>query len=852
MEMRTPFNRICKSRLTALLLLVPLVLAACDGESTSPRIPASLEAVAGAGGTATVGSTVTLTVQVEDGAGSPMSEVPVNWQIVTGDGSLSSASSTTNSEGRASTTWTLGTKAGVQSVRASVEGVSAATFQATATPGALAAVAADPSEIRMTELYQTAELSADGVDEYGNAISGVSIAWSSLDTTVVSVSESGEITALKNGETQVVASSGAFADTVDVVVDYPKLASIEITADRDTILVESTLQLTATGLDEKGAPYKAGIYEWSSSDTTTAVVDQNGLVTSRAGGVVTITALADEIEGEFELLVRGRLHSGRMSTDEVWLERDNPHWVTDDIWVYGSESPRLTLEAGVEVRFHKDASIRLGYASTAGNLEVQGTVAKPVLFTSDKDSPAAGDWGGIRFESNAASDSRISHATVEYCGVGSIEACLAINGARVTVEDVEVRHSSKYGVNVTGGGSFNATSKNLSVMHTADHAVRIGANQAGTLPEGGTFGGSGTNTVRVEGGDVSATQTWPNLGIPYHVAGRVHVYGSASPTLTIPAGTELRFASGAGFDISYASTPGTLKVDGTAADPVVMTTSSGTPQPGAWAGIRFGSSATLDSYVKHAEMAYCGSDQYDACLRIQSSTVAVQDVTIEKSGAYGVYLSNGGAFGTGSANLTVKESELDAVRIGANEAGTLPVGGTFVDNGSNTIRIDAGTVSRTQTWQNPGVPYLIGSGTVSIYGSNSPVLTIAPGVEVRMGNNAGIDIAYASTPGGLIAEGTAEAPILFTANTDSPQPGYWRSVNFTANALVDSRLSHVIFEYGTNSVHFRMLPGVALNNSTIRHASECGVRFQGVGSPPDLLDPALNNTFANNAANICH
>jgi hypothetical protein len=220
-------------------------------------------AAEGGGGTALVASTITLTVQVEDDAGKGMSGASVQWQLVAGDGSLSPASSKTNSDGQASTTWTLGTTAGDQSVRASVDGLSPVTFRTTATPGALVAVVANPAEIVLMELQQKEQLEANGVDEYGNAISGVVIGWASLDTTVVSVSESGEVTARKKGTPRGVASSGAFADTAAVEVDFARLASIEITAERDTIVVESILQLKATGLYENGKAYQAGIYAWS-------------------------------------------------------------------------------------------------------------------------------------------------------------------------------------------------------------------------------------------------------------------------------------------------------------------------------------------------------------------------------------------------------------------------------------------------------------------------------------------------------------------------------------------------------------------------------------------------------------
>jgi hypothetical protein len=66
-----------------------------------------------------------------------------------------------------------------------------------------------------------------------------------------------------------------------------------------------------------------------------------------------------------------------------------------------------------------------------------------------------------------------------------------------------------------------------------------------------------------------------------------------------------------------------------------------------------------------------------------------------------------------------------------------------------------------------GSSYIVISD-VSVYGdtTNGVTLTIEPGVEVRF--NQGVQL-YIATNGGskgaLVAEGTEEAPILFTANT---------------------------------------------------------------------------------------
>lgn len=67
----------------------------------------------------TVGQTATLTVTAQDDGGLPSPGSPVNWEVVSGDGMVSPASSGTDSAtGNASTTFTFGATPGAVSVRA--------------------------------------------------------------------------------------------------------------------------------------------------------------------------------------------------------------------------------------------------------------------------------------------------------------------------------------------------------------------------------------------------------------------------------------------------------------------------------------------------------------------------------------------------------------------------------------------------------------------------------------------------------------------------------------------------------------------------------------------------------------
>lgn len=84
-------------------------------------------------------------------------------------------------------------------------------------------------------------------------------------------------------------------------------------------------------------------------------------------------------------------------------------------------APVLTIEAGVTLKFGKSSSgLFIDRASTPnparGVLRALGTAARPVVFTSNEPSPAAGDWTGIHFRGVPNAQSKIDHARVEFAG----------------------------------------------------------------------------------------------------------------------------------------------------------------------------------------------------------------------------------------------------------------------------------------------------------------------------------------------------------------------------------------------------------------------------------------------------
>lgn len=104
------------------LVCLAAAISGCSSDNTvSPLPPARMTIVAGDGQTAIAGQPlpIPLTVSLVTAAGDPVVGETVTWTIISGTGTLSATSTTTDAVGHASVIWTLGSETGVQSVHAS-------------------------------------------------------------------------------------------------------------------------------------------------------------------------------------------------------------------------------------------------------------------------------------------------------------------------------------------------------------------------------------------------------------------------------------------------------------------------------------------------------------------------------------------------------------------------------------------------------------------------------------------------------------------------------------------------------------------------------------------------------------
>ena len=169
--------------------------------------------------------------------------------------------------------------------------------------GGASSVAVSPATVQLTALGDTVRLTAQVRHWSGDVITGAHIWWSSSDTTVATVDDSGLATALANGTATITASAGTASGTAALtVVQAPH--EVVVTPSADTLVAfGDTVRLEARATDANGHAIADAAFTWASTDTSVAKVDASGLVESLAQGTATVTATASGATGAADVRV---------------------------------------------------------------------------------------------------------------------------------------------------------------------------------------------------------------------------------------------------------------------------------------------------------------------------------------------------------------------------------------------------------------------------------------------------------------------------------------------------------------------------------------------------------------------
>src|SRR6058998_2908299 len=236
------------------------------------------------------GQTVQLTATPKDAGGAQLSGRTVTWS------SSNTAVATVSNSGLVS-----GVTPGSATITATSEGKSG-TSSVTVTNVPVATVEVTPPSASV-QAGQTVQLTATPKDANGAPLSGRTVTWSSSNTSVAAVSNSGLVSGVTPGSATITATSEGKSGTSSVTVTNVPVATVDVSPPSASVPAGQTVQLTATPKDANGAPLSGRTVTWSSSNTSIAAVSTSGLVSGVTPGSVTISATSEGKSGTAAITV---------------------------------------------------------------------------------------------------------------------------------------------------------------------------------------------------------------------------------------------------------------------------------------------------------------------------------------------------------------------------------------------------------------------------------------------------------------------------------------------------------------------------------------------------------------------
>ena len=153
----------------------------------------------------------------------------------------------------------------------------------------------EPSSATLSAIGETVQLSATVYDANNDLISDAEVSWSSNNPGIVTVTSNGLVMAVGNGSTEITAESGGASARVMVTVTQ-SVGRISLTPSVATLsALDETVQLSAKIFDTNDQEIPGASVMWSSSETTVARVNLDGLVTAVGNGSADITAVAGTV-----------------------------------------------------------------------------------------------------------------------------------------------------------------------------------------------------------------------------------------------------------------------------------------------------------------------------------------------------------------------------------------------------------------------------------------------------------------------------------------------------------------------------------------------------------------------------
>jgi len=359
---------------------------------------------------------------------------------------------------------------------------------------------------------------------------------------------------------------------------------------------------------------------------------QDNTFTNNTGaGVVTWAHLAEHLDAGSDYSGNDgpgvRVTPSTLTSTHTWDDLGVPYQVAASGYGELMIDGKFTLQPGVQVAFEdgeEGIHVRGNDDSvTDPGLYAKGTPQDRVKLTSA--SGTIGGWEGV-IVSGEGTKTELEHTIVAFGGSkphgfgdhhkGANLVLVPSNngenfeGYDVDLDDVHVKLSSEDGMQIGSKPGIDLTMNNAEIALNENHPIAVRNVNVEDLASDTTFTGNAKPGVKLLGtllpeGDV----TIPPLETYYVPEGSLR---KTAGTVTLPAGTDIRFPDDATFHIdseSFEDGHGTIKAQGTDGNPVDLQGLKG--HPGEWKGLYLQTGST-DNALEHTRIRHGGSGSHGA------------------------------------------------------------------------------------------------------------------------------------------------------------------------------------------------------------------------------------------------
>ncbi len=302
--------------------------------ATVEQIATVIAVISGDGQTATVGQALTeaLVVRADDAGGTAVVGVDLAFAVTSGGGTVGSSTATSDAQGLASTTWTLGTTAGLQQVDVSIAGSTSSLAQISATglAGTATGFVQSSGDLQTSAINLALPLpiATQFQDQFGNGVEGGEVTFTvtagggSVNPATVTTDEDGiaqttwtmgpavgpgTLTAVVTGFPVVEFTANALLATPDLVAGTLSFSPPNPTTQE---MVTVTVPITNNGTGSTGVAFPVQLLV----DGVDAASPRLGALTSSSTQTIGPLAPSETMNAEFTV---GPLGSGTRSLSIV-------------------------------------------------------------------------------------------------------------------------------------------------------------------------------------------------------------------------------------------------------------------------------------------------------------------------------------------------------------------------------------------------------------------------------------------------------------------------------------------------------------------------------------------------------